>query len=138
MMNDIEKRLKVTRFLARTRQKQPMSCVEVQRSKDDLARIPPRQSNLSRFAATRPASPQRRKQEQIGFILGQHHTACWQGAQLTTNVAFFSPGQDLRPAHSGSASRHSPSGARHDEWYRRKSVCYRRVRDGLARVAPSN
>src|SRR6266567_5898722 len=135
MMDHFEKRLKVTRPLARARKKQPMSCAKVHGSKDHLPRIPAGQSNLSHFAATSPASTQGRKQEQIGFILGQHHTTCWQAAQLTTNVAFFSPGQDPRPGRSDSVSRHSPSGARRGGWYRRKSACGTHVRDGLARVA---
>src|SRR5215211_1446083 len=138
MMNQPEKRLKVTRFLAHSREKQPMSCVEVHGAKDDLSRIPAGQPDLSRFAATRPASAQGWKQEQISFIFCQHHTACWQGAHLPTNVAFFSPRPGLRPAHSGSVSRHSPSGARRGGWYRRKSVCCTHVRDDLARVARSN
>src|SRR5689334_22035985 len=112
MMSHFEKRLKVTGPLARTRQEQPVSSTQIHRSKNNLSRIPSRQSNLSRFTTTSPARTQWRKQQQIGFILGKHHTTWWQSAQLSTNMAFFSPGQDLHPRHTGSVSRHSPSGAR--------------------------
>src|SRR5215211_5937163 len=138
MMNQFEKCLKVTGSLARSRQKQPMSAGKVHGSKNNLSRIPARQSNLSHFTATSPASPQRWKQEQIGFIFRKYHTTWRQGAQLSTNVAFFSPGQGLRPGHTDSVSRHSPGGARRGGWYHRKSECYRRVRVALARVARSN
>src|SRR6266542_4177468 len=112
MMNHFEKRLKVTGPLARTRQKQPVSTPQVQGSKNNLPRIPPGQSNLSRFTATSPARTQWWKQEQIGFILGKHHTPWRQSAQLRPNMAFFSPRQDLHPGHTDSVSRHSPGGAR--------------------------
>src|SRR4029453_653944 len=111
MMDHFEKCLKVSRPLALSRQKQPMPTAEVHSTKNHLPCIPPRQSNLSHFAATSPAGPQRWEQKQIGFILGQHHTVWWQGAQLTTNAAFFSLAQGQGPGRSDSVSRHSPSGA---------------------------
>jgi hypothetical protein len=70
-MHPLQKCLEVFCALMQSHLKQTVSGHEIHRSKHYPSGIPAAQQHLCRLAARRPHRPQRSKQQQIRFILGQ-------------------------------------------------------------------
>jgi hypothetical protein len=100
VMNQFQEGPKIIAALGRADQFQLMSGADVDRSQQDAFHIGPAQFHLLGMAAATPTAPQRWKQPQIGFILGQDDAARPQSPQKTANFPFFSPAPDRAPACS--------------------------------------
>jgi hypothetical protein len=102
-----QKHLEVRRALVLPHQKYPVARRQVHASKYHSASIAATQQNARRLALGRPHCPQRRKQQQIRFILSQQDTTPWQARQEAENFVFFSLAPGPASIHNAGASRHS-------------------------------
>src|SRR5262245_37890686 len=138
MMDEVEKRLKVTRFLAISCQKQPMPTAQVHRSKNDLSRRRSRTIEPQPLRRDEPSQHAAVETKANRSHLGPAPHIVLVRRAVGDEYGVFSLGLGQDRGHTDSVSKHSPSDARRGEWYRRKSVCCRHVRDGLARAARSS
>lgn len=75
VMNQLQECLEVFGPLMLPGQEQPRTRAEIHRPEDHTAGIPATQENPLGLPPQRPASPQRREQQQIGLILGQKNAS---------------------------------------------------------------
>lgn len=117
-----EDRLEVIAAPLRARQQQPCPRPQVHRPKAHAPSVAAAQPDLGGVAALRPSGTQRRKEQQVRFVLGQHDAAARQGPNVPADAAFFSraPGQD--PDRDAAACRRNPAGAESDAGYLRTPV----------------
>lgn len=82
--------MEIVLLLTPTQHHHTVSGAEIQRPENDAASIPARKQNAARLSAPAPVRPQRREQQQVGFVLRQYDAARWQTADCPENSAFFS------------------------------------------------
>lgn len=103
-----EERLIVSAFPFLPRQQQPPARPQVHHSEDDLPGVAAAQPDLGSLAALGPSCSQRREEQQVGFVLGQHHAAGRQGPDLPPDSPFFSRAPGRERGHSEAVSGRSP------------------------------
>src|SRR5512142_1792502 len=133
-----EKRLKVTTAPLLARHKQPCPRPKVHRPEDHPPGIAAAQPDLGDFAALRPSGAQRREQQQVGFVLGQHDAAPRQSPDLPANTAFFSRAPGPGPGRNAAASTRNPVGPAPGEECPRTAVAPWRSPGPRGAEAPSN
>jgi hypothetical protein len=106
-------------------QEQPSTRAQVQRPEDRPPGVAATEDHSLGLASRRPSRSQRREQQQIDLVLGQHHASRWQPLDLQADPPLFSPAVRGRgPGGSAVASRRSPAGAgRGGGCRRRRAAC---------------
>lgn len=103
-----EERLKILSPLSRSGQQDTMAGVRVECAKNDRLGIPAGEHDLGLLAPMGPGRTQRRKDEQVGFILKQHHRLPFpEEGEGVLNPAFFSLALGRARGRSEVASRRS-------------------------------
>lgn len=90
--------LEVSAAPLRARHEQPCPRPQIQRPEDDPPGVLPAQPDAGGFAALGPGGAQRREEQQVGLVFGQHDVAPRQGPDLPADAPFFF-------SSSGSGSR---------------------------------
>jgi len=89
-LNLAEEGLKVAASPPLPRHEQPAPRPQVHGPEDYAPGIAAAQPDPGILAASRPGGPQRREQQEIGLVLGQHDAAPREGPDFPADAAFFS------------------------------------------------
>jgi hypothetical protein len=109
LMNQLQKSLEIFLPLMLASKQQTPAGTQVHRAKHDSTGIPAREQNAARFSPSAPVGPQRGKQQQIGFVLGQQDAAGRQVPDFAANMTFFCRARDRASTHSAAVSTHTPT-----------------------------
>src|SRR5581483_256279 len=103
--DEIQKLLEFQPAVARPLHEQKMTAAQMQGAKEGSASVLAGDKHRGGLAPQSPTRAQRRKEQQVGFILRQERGGRRQSPYLPQNPAFFSPPPGPGPVRSGSVSR---------------------------------
>src|SRR5438876_6573168 len=121
LVNHVQERLETLLAMVLLGQEQARSGPCVDRAKGHALGVHAADRHLRGLSTQRPRSPQRWKQQQIGFVLEEDHPSPTQLFKPPADISFFSPRQGLAVERSASASRRSPSNAACGGWCLRRA-----------------